>query len=80
MLLFDRKYTKETKDPKVSAKSVLSVFICGVFIFQPIWKKFFYVPITFSLFNILTGFFMTLIASKMGPTTKIHFWNIATKL
>jgi hypothetical protein len=36
MLLFDRKYTKETKDPKVSAKSVLSVFICGVFIFQPI--------------------------------------------
>jgi len=23
---------------------------------------------------------MTLIVSKMGPTTKIHVWNIATEL
>ena len=64
----DQKYTKETRGRKVSKR--VSVFVCGVFIFQAI---FLYVPYRINFIQYTYIFFGSYLFQNIrGPTHKIQ--------
>jgi len=62
MSFVDLNYMKETRGPKMS-KRVLSVYVCGVFIFQPILVGFFFSMflIKLSLYSMVKDFLWLLL-------------------